>query len=345
MTTDALPEAAETYLRELGVELSDAPPDTVREIIDDVRAHIADALDSGRTIDQVLAGLGSPQAVAGQARDELALPDGAPDPAARAGRTLRAVAVALGVLTAVCVSFLLRSTALPLDLNRAGPAEQSIVQRYGPGLAMLTLLPALIAAAPFLLPARARGVAGVGGAVILTALTFLGGEIGLYYFPLVLLLWAAVIVPSVIRRGIGRVAVRLWHLAAAALVALPGLLAAFSMATDTFGFSWVAVALWVVGPLVVAVLCGCGIRAGYAVTALAGALVMILSMVEPGFLFAAFWLFGGGYLMIGASGFAAVRADTRDRVASSRRCPVAAQPNRAGLNVDLHNGTGFDRIR
>ncbi|MFD2768577.1 DUF1700 domain-containing protein [Micromonospora eburnea] len=312
MTNDVLPEAAETYLRALGVELSDAPPDTVREIIEDVRAHIADALASGRTIKQALAGLGSPQAVAGQARDELALPDGALDHAARAGRTLRAIAVAVGVLTAVCVSFLLR-TALPLDLTEAGPDEQSIVQRYGPGLAMLTLLPALIAAAPFALPARARGVTGIAGAVVLTALTFVGGEIGLYYFPLALLLWVAAIAPSRIRRGIGRVAVRSWHLAAAAFVALPGLLAASSVAAGKFGMDWVGVALWVAGPITLGVLCACGIRAAYAVTALAGALVMILAMVERGFLFAAFWLFGGLYLMVGASGFAAVRAKTRDR--------------------------------
>ncbi|MFG2042944.1 DUF1700 domain-containing protein [Dactylosporangium sp. NPDC048998] len=324
MTNDALPDAAETYLRALRVELSDAPSDTVREIIDDVRAHIADALDSGRTMDQALAGLGSPQAVAGQAREELALPNGALDHAARAGRTLRAVAVALGVLTAVCVSFLLRSTALPLHLTQAGPDEQSIMQRYGPGLAMLTLLPALIAAAPFALPARARGVAGVVGAVVLTALTFVSGEIGLYYFPLVLLLWVATIVPSAVRRGIGPVAVRSWHLAAAAFVALPGLLAASSAATGTVGLDWVGVALWVVGPLVLGVLCACAIRAGYAVIALAGALVMILAMVEPGFLFAAFWLFGGLYLMIGASGFVAVRAGARNRV--EQRPPAARRP-------------------
>jgi hypothetical protein len=306
MTNSALPEAAETYLRALGKELSDAPPDTVREIVEDVRAHIADALDSGRTIDEALAGLGSPQNVAKQAREELALPDNALDQAARADRVLRAVAVALGVLIAVCVSFLLPSTALLLGLNQAGPDEQSIVQRYGPGLAMLTLLPALIAAAPFALPTRSRGVAGVVGTVILTALTCVSGELGLYYSPLVLLLWAAVIVPSMMRRGTSRVAIRLWRLAAAAFVALPALLTVSSAATGTTGLGWIGVALWVVGPLVLAVLCACGFRAGYAVTALAGALVMILAMVEPGYLFTAFWLLGGLYLTIGASGVVTV---------------------------------------
>ncbi|MEU3457423.1 hypothetical protein ABZ671_28035 [Micromonospora sp. NPDC006766] len=315
MTSEALPEAAETYLRALGVELSDAPPDTVREIVEDVRAHITDALDSGRTMDQALAGLGSPQAVAGQAREELALADGGLDHAARAGRTLRAVAVAVGVLTAVCVSFLLRSAALlPLDLTEAGPDEQSIVERYGPGLAMLTLLPALIAAVPFALPVRTRGMAGVVGAAVLTALTCVSGEMGLYYFPLVLLLWAATIVPSAMRRGFGRVAVRSWHLAAAVFVALPGLLGVSAIVTRTLGTDWVGVVLWIVGPLVLAVLCARGIRAAYAVVALGGALVMIFSMVALGFLFAAFWLFGGLYLMIGASGFVAVRAKARDRV-------------------------------
>ena len=311
MTSHALPEAAETYLRALGAELSDAPPDTVREIVEDVRAHLTDALGSGRSMDQALAGLGSPQAVAGQARDELALADRAPDHAERAGRTLRAVAVAVGVLTAVCVSFLLPFAALPLGLGQAGPDGQSIVQRYGPGFAMLTLLPVLIAAAPFVLPARTRRVAGVVGAVVLTAFTVVSGEIGLYYFPLVLLLWAAVIVPSAMRRGIGRVAVRVWRLVATAFVALPAILIASSVATGTVGVDWLGVALWGVGPLVLGALCAFGIRAGYAVTALAGALVMILAMVQPGLLFAAFWLFGGVYLMIGASGFAAMRARHR----------------------------------
>lgn len=125
-------------------------------------------------------------------------------------------------------------------------------------------------------------------------------------WPLVLLLWAAVIVPSMMRRGTSRVAIRLWRLAATAFVALPTLLTVSSAATGTTGLDWIGVALWVVGPLVLAVLCACGFRAGYAVTALAGALVMIFAMVEPGFLFTAFWLLGGLYLTIGASGVVTV---------------------------------------
>lgn len=313
MSNGALPDAAESYLRALGAELADAPPDTVQEIIEDVRAHLVDALDSGRSIDQALAGLGSPQDVARQARDELALADGTADRAGRAGRTLRSIAVALGVLTAVCVSFLLPSAALPSDLTQAGPDEQSIMQRFGPGFALLTLLPALIAAAPLVLPARLRAKAGLAGAGGLTVLACVGGEIGLYYVPLVLVLWAATVVPWVMRRNPGRVAVRSWRLAATAVVMLPALLLAVSAATGSVGVEWLGVVLWIVGPLVVGALCAYGLRAGYALTALAGALVMVFAMVDRGLLFAAFWLFGGLYVMIGASGFVTVRARRRHR--------------------------------
>jgi hypothetical protein len=124
----------------------------------------------------------------------------------------------------------------------------------------------------------------------------------------------------------------LWHLAAAAFVALPGLLAASSAATGKVGIDWVGLVPWAVGPLVLGVLCACGIRAGYAVVAPAGALVMVLAMVERGFLFAAFWLFGGLYLMIGASGFVAVRARTRGRVEqrppAARRRPTSSSGGR-----------------
>ncbi|MEU6021793.1 hypothetical protein [Micromonospora sp. NPDC047134] len=309
MSNSALPEAAESYLRALAAELADAPPDTVREIIEGVRAHIAEALDSGRQLDQALAGLGSPQAVAAQAREELVPADRAGDRVAGVGRALRMVAVVLGVLTAVCVSFLLPSTALPSDL--AGPEGQSIMRRLGPGFAMLTLLPALIAAVPFVVPPRVREVTGVVGAGVLTALACATGEVGLYYLPLVLMLWAATVVPWVLRRRIGRPGVRSWRLVAAGAVILPGLLLAFSVATGSLGIEWLGVVLWIVGPLVVGALCAFGLRIGYALTALAGALVMAFAITERGFLFAAFWVFGGLYLMIGATGVVTTRPEQR----------------------------------
>ncbi|MDI6103735.1 hypothetical protein QLQ12_34485 [Actinoplanes sp. NEAU-A12] len=238
--------------------------------------------------------------------------DSALNHAARADRALRTVAVALGVLIAAYVSFLMPSIELPLKSAHAGVEGQSVLRRYGPALAMLTLLPVLVAAMPAALPAKVRGPATAAAATGFTAFAFLSGNLGLYYFPVALLLWAATIVPSLLRRGIGRVAARSWRLAAAAFIALPALPAAAGLFTGDSGIVWAAVALWVVGPIVLAALCASGLRAGYAVTALAGALVMIAALLDHGFLFAAFWLFAAVFLTIGASGLTAAWAQTRD---------------------------------
>lgn len=299
MSDDGLPEAAETYLRALDAELSEIPPDAAREIVADVRAHIADALDSGRDTAEILAGLGAPGAVAGQAREELGLP--VQDGAERAARALSVVAVAAGVLIAVCVSFLLPS-AVPVDPLGADSGEQGVVRRFGPGIALLTLLPALLVAAPLVLQGRARGAARFAGAAALTLFACASGEIGLYYFPLALVAGAAALVPWAMRRGAGG---RWWRYLTGGVVAMPGVLVTVATAGGSVGVGWVGAALWIAGLLVVGALCACGIRAGYAVTALAGALVMISAMAERGFLFAAFWLFGGLYLAIGAGAYAA----------------------------------------
>ncbi|MFE2618526.1 DUF1700 domain-containing protein [Micromonospora chalcea] len=310
MSDDGLPEAAWTYLRALDAELSDVPSGTAEEIVADVRAHIADALDSGRSADEILAGLGAARDVARQAREELGLP--AQDRPARAGRTLSLVAVAVGVLIAVCVSFLLPS-AVPMEPIQADPGEQGVLRRLGPGIALLTLLPALVAAAPLVAPARARAGVRFAGATVLTMFACAAGETGLYYFPLALMAWAAAIVPWALRRGAGG---RWWRYLTGGFVAMPGVLVAVASAGGSVGVGWVGAALWIAGPLAAGALCAYGIRAGYAVTALAGALVMALAMAERGFLFAAFWLFGGLYLALGAAGYAVARPPEGDPATS-----------------------------
>ncbi|MFI7204506.1 hypothetical protein [Micromonospora aurantiaca (nom. illeg.)] len=201
-------------------------------------AHIADALDSGRDTAKILAGLGAPSAVAGQAREELSLP--VRDGAERAARTLSVVAVAAGVLIAVCVSFLLPS-AVPVDPLGAGSGEQGVVRRFGPGIALLTLLPALLVAAPLVLRCRARGAARFAG--------------------------AAALVPWAMRRGAGG---RWWRYLTGGFVAMPGVLVTVATVGGSVGIGWAGAALWIARPLVVGALCAYGIRAGYAVTAPAG---------------------------------------------------------------------------
>ncbi|MBQ1041677.1 MULTISPECIES: HAAS signaling domain-containing protein [unclassified Micromonospora] len=319
MSDDGLPEAAWTYLRELDAELSDVPSGTAEEIVADVRAHIADALDSGRSIGEILAGLGGAPEVARAAREELGLP--AQDRTDRAGRTLSLVAVAAGVLIAVCVSFLLPST-VPVEPIQADAGEQGVLRRLGPGIALLTLLPALVAAAPLVAPARVRAGVRFAGAAVLTMFACAAGETGLYYFPLALMAWAAAIVPWAVRRGAGG---RWWRYLTGGVVAMPGVLVAVASAGESVSVGWMGAALWIAGPLAAGALCAYGIRAGYAVTALAGALVMVLAMTERGFLFAAFWLFGGLYLALGAGAYAASRA-TDGEPAATPGPPARPEP-------------------
>lgn len=221
------------------------------------------------------------------------------------------VTVVLGVLTAAYVSFGMPALEVPGDVTDAGIEGQNVMQWYGWVAVLLTVVPALVAAAPLALPAKTRGWAAAAGAAVLTVFVFVSGNLGLYYFPVALMLWAATVVPWVLSRGIGRAAARAWHLTAAAFLALPALLIGSAIFYGTVEVTWPAVVLWGVVPLVLAVLCACGMWAGYAVTAVAGALVLVTSVFEQGLLFAAFWLFAAVYLMIGASGFTATRPGRR----------------------------------
>ncbi|WP_106317554.1 hypothetical protein [Actinoplanes italicus] len=217
----------------------------------------------------------------------------------------------LGVLIATYVSLDMPAHELPLQSALTAPEGQTIIQRYGPAATLLTLLPALLAAIPTMLPAHIRTWATTAAAAALTALTPVAGNLGLYYLPVTLMLWATTIVPWTLRRGIGRTATRAWHLTAAAFLALPALPAGAAILTDDTGIAWYAVGLWVITPLALATLCALAIPAGYAATALAGTLVMAASIVDQGFLFAAFWLFATAYLTIGASGLTATRARSK----------------------------------
>ncbi|GIE76529.1 hypothetical protein Aph02nite_24790 [Actinoplanes philippinensis] len=245
--------------------------------------------------------------LSGAADAQASTPDTTLRPGLPAGRTLRIITVAVGVAIAVYVSFWMPVGYVPTDVSPIDPEGQSVVQRFGPFFALLSLLPALVAAIPMTFPARAQGWAGAGSAAVLTVFAVSAGNLGLYYFPVAMLLWAATIVPLVLDRGIGRSAALVWRLVAAAFLVLPALPAGSAIFSDDSGIVWIAVVLWVVAPIALAALCVWGMRVGYALTAFAGAAVMVAAVVEQGFLFAAFWLVAAVYLLIGASGFTVTR--------------------------------------
>ncbi|MEU8663722.1 hypothetical protein [Actinoplanes philippinensis] len=134
---------------------------------------------------------------------------------------------------------------------------------------------------------------------MLTVFAVSAGNLGVYYFPVAMLLWAATTVPLVLDRGIGRRAALVWRVIAAAFLILPALPAGSAILSDDSGIVGIALVLWVVAPFALAAPCVWSTR----VAAFAGAAVM----VAHGFLFAAFWLFAAVYLMIGASGLTATR--------------------------------------
>lgn len=105
MNGSTLSAEAEQYLAELGVALAAVAPAERETILDDLRSHIAGALDQGQRLPGPRDRLGAPDAVAAAAQTEPAaelfasLP--APDPAVGQARcSLLLAAASAGALTA-----------------------------------------------------------------------------------------------------------------------------------------------------------------------------------------------------------------------------------------------------
>ena len=132
------------YLRDVGKRLRALTPEQRDAVLDDVRAHFADAADAGRTPEQAAESLGDPAQFTERVRAELGHEPGRSD---RMWRILQWLATGLAVFTAMFVTFL-----LPDD----GGYE---VDGLGFEIVLLHLIPALIAVLPILLPARFRYIA------------------------------------------------------------------------------------------------------------------------------------------------------------------------------------------
>ncbi|HWS34160.1 MAG TPA: hypothetical protein VN408_15630, partial [Actinoplanes sp.] len=198
------------------------------------------------------------------------------------GARLRALAVTTGVLTAVWVGVL--------------------IDGFRPGAVVPVLLPVLLAAAPFALPAERRPLADtVAAAVVTIAMVATFTDAGMHYLPMVLLLWATVIVPRRMRQPHGPVAVRLLHLAAGLLVALPGLVSIGGIDKEMISLTDAGV-LYILLPIGLGAMCAFQLRVGYTAVALFGTVAMFAALLDGGFLFLAFWWFGGLYLTVGAVG-------------------------------------------
>src|SRR5690606_24036341 len=71
----------------------------------------------------------------------------------------------------------------------------TIFQQLGLAMALVALVPPLVAAAPLAVPRRARAATGSAAAAVLTLMALVGGfTLGGFFLPVVLLSWASLIV-------------------------------------------------------------------------------------------------------------------------------------------------------
>ncbi|MFT3877857.1 MAG: hypothetical protein QM708_15765 [Propioniciclava sp.] len=298
--------AVDKYLTDLEAALAGLRPAAREAIVDGVRSHIADALEDGRAVDSILAALGTPEAVARNAREELGAAAGQAagrDAAERAQRMLHWAALGLAVVTAV----LMVRLAVPMHSGIATNTglEYRLLSTLGIASGLLPLIPAAFTLLPLMLPGRWRHAAGWVAAVLITMFSLLGEFMdGLFTLPLALLLWAAMIVPGWIRRGGGGLWAHIWRTVGAAAIALPAILVTGASLGGTFGpmkpLSWAMTA----AVLLVALLFGT--RRPYldAIVATLGAGLMIGAMWPGGFLMLGGWLAGGLWVVAGLVGIA-----------------------------------------
>lgn len=318
MNSHMLPQEANDYLGRLEQLLADLPADARASALDDVTAHIEESLESGRSVTDTVIGLGPVESFAAQYRDELRVPAAQPEiqPATlRQTGLLHLVTVGVALLSFVFAALLSpvasvssSSSSSSGGTGTAEPVEASTVtfaEAYGPGGLVLLLVPALLALLPLMLPPAWRTPVAVANAVVITGFAALGGfTIGMFFVPLAVMMWAAVIVPWRMSKGLQLANAPLWRIFGSVLIALPAMLLVSGGLSGTVSAD---PPLWIMATIIVvlAVAFAIGVRATALAVAILGVAVMVFAMVEGGLLALGFWWFGGLYLACGISAFVA----------------------------------------
>lgn len=284
------------YLRSVERMLRSIAPANRTAVVDDLRAHFADAEDAGRSVDDTIRGLGTPREIAERAREEFGSNDSRAD---RAWRILQGAAVVVAIIIGVVVAFIMPSYS-------TSEGTQTLTEANGLWVALIALVPALVALVPMAVPARARVLTASVAGVLLTAMALIGGfTIGGFFLPTVLASWAALIVWARLRgRGFGIG----WRIAGGMLTALPVLaflLPVFGGMPGRYADpgSDLQLSAWawpfLAAVLVLAVLIAIGYRAAGWVLAVIGAVLVLWALVSGGLLtLLVIWL-GGWWLTIG----------------------------------------------
>lgn len=292
------------YLRSVERMLSGIAVEHRTAVLEDLRGHFADAEDAGLPVDTIIRGLGTPDEIADRAVEEFGADADAVDARSEpAWRVLQGAAVAVALVTGIVVAFILPSYGVASDSmtsDGAHTAERSAVtifQQLGLAMALVALVPALVAAVPLAVPRRARTTTASVAAVVLTLMAVVGGfTLGGFFLPTVMLAWAALIAWVRLRgRGFGDPA----RITGGALTIAPTLLLLAGVGTggafDISAWAWPVLAVIVL----LAVLIGLGIRSAGWLLAAIGVVILIGGLVSGGLLtLLVIWL-GGWWLTIG----------------------------------------------
>lgn len=305
------------YLHDLDHALAGVPSATRQSILDDMRAHADDAIESGRDPEAVIEAFGTPESVAQSAREELGISD-SPQTVSTAENTRRALhwaSLMLAVVSAIFVTFLLPLYTTATEVSDSGGLEESVYaastlfEALGIGVGLLPLLPAAVVLLPLVLPARMRAIAGWAAAVVVSVGSVVAGfTIGGFFIPLALLLWGAMFVPLWIQRGSNSVSGRVWRIAGALILFIPATFAFGGLVTGTLQDP--SPAFWIAAIVITAMTVLFALRVPFIdwIVAAFGAAIMLLSVFDGGMLLLALWWAGGTWLTIGLCGAFARRA-------------------------------------
>lgn len=219
MTGDELPAAARLWLVAAEWELRHADARERDETLEGLRSHIAEALDRGERVEDILAGLGSPADVAdGVDRKTGDLPGpqvaGEPVPARTrrrrvgadgstgAGRVVHLIGFGLALLGAGWFSLLpgyVESTIDPATGQISGPTTHLLLFTMDPRAAGALAAAVLLTVVPLLVRRRpVRPVAvWIGALMVLLAVATTGWNVGWFLLPAA----AATVVAAVLPNG------------------------------------------------------------------------------------------------------------------------------------------------
>jgi uncharacterized membrane protein len=214
------------YLRSVERMLRGIDPAHRTDVLEDLRGHFADAEETGLSVEEIIRGLGTPEQIAERAVEEFGVPPEMSDARAeRAWRVMQIAAVILGAAIGLFVAFTTPThstttgTVSSDGTNTYSTTTRTLIDAMGFWIVAIALVAPIVATVPLVVSRAARTATTTVCAALLTAMTIVSGfTIGRLFVPVVVLLWAAVIVRVRLRGtgfGLG------WRVAGCVLTVLP----------------------------------------------------------------------------------------------------------------------------